>query len=163
MKMKHIIMAFLCVVVSQQALALGVAIYTQSKDMVEVDPVWSGTERGWVNIRYLQGKSYRTGLHHLKGLLFKSNKGNCYYFSLESAVLEKRSKDMGRNETFPALRGTGDIQIIVAEAQIDENKSTVNAAVARVTGYTDMVRKEGTRVSYAVRGTPINCENVGNF
>lgn len=144
--------------VVQSVSALRVDVTNLGETTVFVDPVWTGTKRGWrglaggVELRQI-GRTedavvrYDTGVHHLKGLLVHYKEtGKCFYYFF------------GPN----GFRGTGKILISV-NAEVVDGKQNAELRSIVVEGHTDVVFQKQTRVSQVVEKKEIDCDRVNNF
>lgn len=84
MKMKNVFYALLLMTISQSVFATMFTVINKTSDSIEVDPVWSGNTRGFLSLDRGQGKSFDSGLHHLKTIRWRYPNGWCFYADLEN-------------------------------------------------------------------------------
>ena len=126
MKIKNIFIVLPLICMSQVMLGLGVQLNNISSDVAQIELVFSGNPRGWMELP----ARYKSGLHLIRNLYVKYSDGKVYGYGLEPYK----------------LRGTGDITIT-----INGSLRTQGRAIY-IQGYRDMVRKGGTAIAEAVNG-----------
>jgi hypothetical protein len=141
MNVKKILLVGLCILMAQSISAIRIEIFNRSSDMIEVDPVWSGTTREFKELNLGETPlRYNSETHHLKGLLVKYPKNKCYYYFFEPY----------------ALRGTGKIAVTVNDYDEESRSCTI-------TGHKDLLFQTKTKVQQNVEGKLIRCDLVNNF
>jgi hypothetical protein len=146
MKITKLLVLAVSVFTIQSAFAIRIEVKNLGNDIVEVDPVWTGTARGWKRLDSDWSCRYDSGVYQLKGLLVRYADGQCrYYFFGQKG-----------------FRGTGKLIIGVNAWMVD---SKINASDRQIVveGHTDVVFQKQTQVSQVVKGNTILCDRVNNF